>query len=144
MTSAEVIARLRSLRLPAVTTADVAAALGMSVPAASHALSRFADVGLVTSVRRGLWALQENPDPLVLADHVTAPYPSYVSLQTALHQHGMIDQIRNPVGSVSSGKAANNLDRVGDKYKKSTRDFSGVAILIPDRGSTVNPPNRSG
>ena len=93
MTSGEIIARLRSLRLPAVTTADVAAALGMSVPAASHALSRFADVGLVTPVRRGLWALQEHPDPLVLADHVTAPYPSYVSLQTALHQHGMIDQI---------------------------------------------------
>jgi len=93
MTASEIVSRLQSMKLPAVTTADVSAALGMSVPAASHALSRLADVGLVTPVRRSLWALQERPDPLVLADHVTAPYLSYVSLQTALHQHGMIDQI---------------------------------------------------
>jgi len=81
------------LKLAVVTTADVASITGMSVPATSHALRRFVEVGLITSVRKGLWALQERIDPLVLADYITAPYPSYISLQTALHQHGMIDQI---------------------------------------------------
>jgi len=106
MMSREILARLRSLRLPAVTTADVAATIGMSVPAASHALRRFAEVGLVTPVRKGLWALQERADPLVLADHVTAPYPSYVSLHTALYQHGMIDQIPDTTYLVSLARSA--------------------------------------
>jgi predicted transcriptional regulator of viral defense system len=106
MTGSEVLARLRGLRVPAVTTADAAAVLRVSIVAASHALQRFGEVGLVTAVRKGVWALQERPDPMVLAEYVTAPYQSYVSLHSALYQHGMIDQIPDVTYLVSLGRSS--------------------------------------
>ena len=93
MNARDALGRLRRLRVPAVTTADAAAIWVVSTTAASHTLHRLAAARLLTSVRRGLWALSDRPDALVLAEHVTAPYPSYVSLQTALYRRGMITQI---------------------------------------------------
>jgi predicted transcriptional regulator of viral defense system len=89
------LGRLHALRVPAITTADAAAALGLSPVAASQALRRLASAGLVTPIRKGLWATRAGPDPLTLADYVTFPHPSYVSLQTALYLHGMIEQVPN-------------------------------------------------
>lgn len=101
MNASEAIGRLRSLHIPAATTADAAAVLGLSIEAASHTLRRLASSGLVTRVRRGLWALSDGPDPLALAEYVTAPYPSYVSLQTALYRRGMVTQISSMIYLVS-------------------------------------------
>jgi predicted transcriptional regulator of viral defense system len=106
MNATEALGRLRSLRVPAVTTADAAAVLGISGQAASHALRRLARNGLVTPVRKGAWALDERPDPLALAEYVTAPYPAYLSLQTALYRHGMIDQIPSMIFLVSLARTA--------------------------------------
>ena len=105
MNASQALGRLQGLRVPAATTADAAAVLGISVEAASHALRRLADSGLVTAVRRGVWALTERPDALALAEYVTAPYPSYLSLQTALYQHGMIDQIPSMIFVVSLARS---------------------------------------
>jgi DNA-binding transcriptional ArsR family regulator len=101
----EALGRLRGLRVPAATTSDAAAVLGLSVQAASHTLRRLASAGLVTPVRRGVWAFNEQPDPLALAEYVTAPYPSYVSLQTALYRRGMIDQIPASIYLVSLARS---------------------------------------
>ena len=106
MNASEALGRLKKLRVPAATTADAAAVLGTSVEAASHTLRRLADSGLVTPLRKGVWALVEKPDPLALAEYVTAPYPSYLSLQTALYQHGMIDQIPSMIYLVSLARSA--------------------------------------
>jgi predicted transcriptional regulator of viral defense system len=101
----EALGRLRNLRVPAVTTADAATILGLSVTAASHTLRRLAASGLVTAVRHGVWALSDRPDPLALAEYVTAPYPSYVSLQTALYRRGMITQIPSSIYLVSLARS---------------------------------------
>ncbi len=93
MNAGKALGRLKRLRLPAATTSDAAAVLGLAIDAASHTMRRLGRAGLVTPVRRGLWALTEHPDPLALAEYVTAPYPSYVSLQSALYLHGMIEQM---------------------------------------------------
>ncbi len=105
MNATEALGRLRSLRVPAATTSDAAAILGLSVQAASHTLRRLASSGLVTPVRRGVWALSDQPDPLALAEYVTAPYPSYVSLQTALYRRGMITQIPSSIYLVSLARS---------------------------------------
>src|SRR5262249_53219716 len=93
MNASEALGRLKRLRVPAATTADAAAVLRLSGSATTHMLRRLARAGLIAAFRKGVWALAEQPDRLVLADYVTAPYPAYVSLQTALYQHGMIEQI---------------------------------------------------
>lgn len=105
MNAGEALGRLRGLHVPAVTTSDAAALLGTSVGAASHTLRRLASSGLVTPVRRGVWAVFEKPDPLALAEYVTAPYPSYVSLQTALYRRGMIAQIPSAIYLVSLARS---------------------------------------
>lgn len=105
MNASKAIGRLRSLHIPAATTADAAAVLGLSTEAASHTLRRLASSGLVTPVRRGLWALSDRPDPLALAEYVTAPYPSYVSLQTALYRRGMVTQIPAMIYLVSLARS---------------------------------------
>ncbi len=106
MNAREALGRLRSLRVPAATTSDAAAVLGLSVQAASHTLRRLAASGLVTPVRRALWALRDSPDPLALAEYVTAPHPSYVSLQTALYRRGMVAQIPSMIYLVSLARSA--------------------------------------
>ena len=113
MNAAEALGRLRSLGMPCVTTGDAAAVLGISAQAASHTLRRLAASGLVVPIRRSLWALEERPDPFKLLEYVTAPYPAYLSLQTALYQHGMIEQIPSMVFAVSlarTGRIAKEMD----------------------------------
>ncbi len=93
MNAREAFARLQRLKIPVVATADAAAALGQSTYAASKTLSRLAESGLVTAVRHGTWWVGASPDPYRLPEYLTAPMPSYLSLQTALHLRGMVEQI---------------------------------------------------
>ena len=93
MNASEALSRLQDLRAPVVTTADGATLFGVSVDAANKTLKRLAKVGLILPLRHGLWGVGKTIDPLLLPDYVTAPYPSYVSLQSALYLHGLISQI---------------------------------------------------
>jgi predicted transcriptional regulator of viral defense system len=113
MNASEALGRLRALRVAVVTTSDASAALGLRVDAASQTLRRLARAGLVIPVRRGLWAFPEQPDRLLLAEYVTAPYPAYVSLQTALYLHGVVEQIPAVTYLVSLGRSARVRTPIG-------------------------------
>lgn len=104
MSAASDLASLRAMGRPLVTTRDAAVRLGRSTSATSHVLRRLADAGVILAIRRGLWALESNVDPMQLAVWVTAPYPSYVSLWSALHAHGMLAQIPRETHVVSVGR----------------------------------------
>ena len=104
MTSTEAYARLRGLKVPVLQTADAAAALGVPAGTAQKILGRLARAGLFTHVSHGLWAAGESVDPLVLTEALTAPLPSYVSLQTALYHHGLISQVPAVVYAVTLGR----------------------------------------
>ncbi|MGH7439830.1 MAG: type IV toxin-antitoxin system AbiEi family antitoxin domain-containing protein [Polyangiaceae bacterium] len=84
-----------------IETADAAAALGQSPYAASKTLSRLAASGLVSAVRHGVWWMGPRIDAYRLHEYLTAPLPSYLSLQTALHLHGMVEQIPETYYAVS-------------------------------------------
>jgi predicted transcriptional regulator of viral defense system len=104
MSAASDLASLRGMGRRLVTTRDAAVRLGHSTSAASHLLRRLADAGVVLAIRRGLWALEPNVDPMQLAVWATAPYPSYISLWSALHAHGMLAQIPRETHVVSVGR----------------------------------------
>lgn len=104
MSGASDLANLRAMGRPVVTTRDAAVRLGRTASAASHLLRRLADAGVIRSVRRGLWAIDPDVDPMQLVPWVTAPYPSYVSLWSALHAHGMLAQIPRETHAVSVGR----------------------------------------
>jgi predicted transcriptional regulator of viral defense system len=113
MNPTDALAILKRLGVPALDTADAAAALGLTTAAASQTLTRLARAGLVLSVRHGTWWLEEVLDPLRLPEYLTAPLPAYVSLQTALHRHGLIEQIPGVVYAVSLAKTLKVKTKVG-------------------------------
>jgi len=144
MNASEALSRLKRLRVPAATTADAAAVLGVSGEAASHTMRRLARSGLVTPLRKGVWALADRPDPLALAEYVTTPYPSYLSLQTALYQHGMIEQIPSMIFLVSlarSGRVETGLGTYSVHHVQPAF-FDGFESL-PDSGIKLAAPEKA-
>lgn len=105
MRATQVADTLRRLGPKVVSTAEAAAALAISVDAANKALTRLRDDGSIASVARGLWSLTPDLDPLLLPAHLTAPYPAYVSLWSALYLHGAIEQIPAMTYVVTLGRS---------------------------------------
>jgi predicted transcriptional regulator of viral defense system len=105
MNSRDAYARLSKLGVPVFETAEAAALLGQSVQAASKTLARLAASGLVTRVRSGTWCIDDSLPPLRLAQYLAAPYPSYLSLYTALRLQGMVQQIPGITYVVTLGRS---------------------------------------
>jgi predicted transcriptional regulator of viral defense system len=97
----EVEQKLRALKQVVLQTRDVSAHLNIPIAQASKILQRLAANGRFVRLMRGKWATTKNIDPLVLPEYLTAPFPSYISLQTALFYHGMISQIPHTIYVVS-------------------------------------------
>lgn len=97
-------AKLFALNQPVIRTADAAVCLDVNRIHASKILKRLAGSGTISSIASGLWSLSKTLDPLVLPEYLTAPFPSYVSLQTALYYHGMISQIPSVIYAVTQAR----------------------------------------
>jgi predicted transcriptional regulator of viral defense system len=93
VTLLEVLSAVESFDAPVFTTRDAAARLRVPNGHASVSLARLAAAGQVIRLRRGVWALPNRVNPLALPEYLTAPFPAYVSLQSALYLHGMISQV---------------------------------------------------
>jgi predicted transcriptional regulator of viral defense system len=113
MNSRDAYAALRKLGVPVIETADAAAALHQSTPAATKTLSRLAQAGLLTSVRHGQWWVDGAVDPYRLPEYLTAPLGSYISLHTALHLRGLVEQIPQVFYAVSLARTQRIATRVG-------------------------------
>ncbi len=113
MSASADLKRLITLGVPVVTTSQAAAVFRASVGAANKTLSRLALAGLVLRIRHGLWATRPALDPKVLPEYLTQPWPSYISLQTALYAHGMIEQIPSVIFAVSLDRARRIRTSVG-------------------------------
>jgi len=88
----EAHAQLLNLGHNVFQTRDVAAYLEISIAHASKILNRLLRAGHIIKIRWGIWALV-GIDPLQVPEYLTSPFPSYLSLQTALYYHNMISQI---------------------------------------------------
>jgi predicted transcriptional regulator of viral defense system len=101
MTLSEALGKIKAIAQPVFRTADVMVALDIQKSHASKLLDRLAQHGHVIRLKRGLWAIAESLEPLALVPHMTAPFPSYLSLQSALYYHDMISQIPEVIYCVS-------------------------------------------
>lgn len=104
VSSTEALADLRRMETLIVSTQDAATRLGLSESAASHMLRRLADADLVLRLWRGQWSLEPEPDPMRVGPFVTAPYPSYVSLWSALHARRLLSQVPRETYVISLGR----------------------------------------
>lgn len=93
MSQIESLQRLRKLATPVFETRDAAAVLRVPHTNASTILRRLARDGLIVHLSHGRWLADAKINRLALPELVSAPWPAYVSLQSALYHHGMIEQI---------------------------------------------------
>jgi len=141
VTSGEAYARLRGLGVPVVETAEVASLLGQSVFAASKTLKRLEASRLVTRVRSGTWWIDGPAHALELAQHLTAPFPSYLSLHTALRLRGMIEQLPVVVYVVTLDRARRLRTSVGTFSLHHIRPelfggfdlLDGISVATPEK-----------
>src|SRR5437870_5990095 len=96
--------KLKQLNLPVIQTNDAAAYLDISVNHANKLLSRISKTHQLIHLKQCLWAFPDI-DTLILPGFLTSPFPSYISLQTALYFHNMISQIPNIIYAVSVARA---------------------------------------
>ena len=101
MKATDALGELRRLGRPVIETREAAARLRRSASSTTHLLRSMQDAGLALRLRRGLWLLDFDADPVSLTAYLTAPYPSYVSLFSALSHHGLIEQIPRQIYAVS-------------------------------------------
>ncbi|MDR1283451.1 MAG: hypothetical protein LBK99_21920 [Opitutaceae bacterium] len=97
--------KIRGLAVPVFETRDVSALLDVSPANASVILSRLARDGFVRRLARGHWAQAGSGDNEIAAEQLAAPFPAYVSLQSALFRHGLIEQIPSVLYVVTLGRA---------------------------------------
>lgn len=84
-----------------IAARDAAATLRMAPQNTVRLLRESERAGLASRLRHGLWLLDLGLDQQVLPPYLTAPYPAYLSLWSALQIHGMIEQIPPRVYVVS-------------------------------------------
>ncbi|MGA2692594.1 MAG: hypothetical protein ABSF76_09525 [Opitutaceae bacterium] len=105
MNQPEALRSIQKLGVSSFETRDISALLRVSPANASVLLSRLASRGFVRRVKRGQWALGTNPNRESLAEQVSAPLPAYISLQSALFRHGIIEQVPEILYAVTLGRA---------------------------------------
>jgi len=104
MTLLDALSTLASMEAPVFATSDAAARLRVPNGHASVMLARLAASGQVIRLRRGVWAFPGRVNSLALPEYLTAPFPAYVSLQSALYLHGMISQMPVVTYAVSQAR----------------------------------------
>lgn len=100
----DVHTKLLGMKVAVFLTSDAAACLNINNAHASKLLSRLSIAEHIVHLSRGLWAFKDRVDLLALPEYLTTPFPSYISLQSALYHHDMISQIPAITYAVSIGR----------------------------------------
>lgn len=100
----EALQRLESLGTPGFETRDASALLHVPMHNASKILRRLENAGFILHANRGRWLLGRNLNRQVLPELLAAPYPAYISLQSALYHHGLIEQIPAVIYAITIGR----------------------------------------
>ena len=101
MNQIEALQRLRTLETPVVESRDVAALLQVSRSNATTILRRLGAARDDRPPQPRRWLVDKRIDRLALPELISAPYPAYVSLQSALFHHGLIEQIPSVLYAVT-------------------------------------------
>lgn len=114
MTQIQAYSQLKDMGQATFRTSDAAALLNISNPNAAKILSRLSTQKNIIRLKHSLWAFPEKIDRLALPNHLSSPFPSYVSLQSALYYHDMIEQIPSTIYAVTVGRTKKHQTPLGD------------------------------
>lgn len=96
----DVYSELKRLNLLSFQTKDVATLFNISTNHANKILSRIAENKELIHLKHATWVFPD-VEPLLIPFLLVAPFPAYISLQTALYYHGMVSQIPSVIYAVS-------------------------------------------
>lgn len=139
MNERNILITIRKLRRSVFSTAEITAASGKSASAAVQMLSRLERSGFIFKVCRGVWAdsAGNRVSPYGVVPFLAPRHRLYVSFLSALHLHGIIEQIpqvvtvaatihtktmRTRLGTFSIHKISPDFFKGFDWYRK-TGDF---------------------
>ena len=113
MNQIEAIRQLGRLGVTSFGTRDAAARLQVTPGNTHMILTRLERVGFLTHLTRGRWGLKDAISAFALPEALSAPEPAYVSLQSALFHHGLIDQVPAVTYAMTTGRTRRMNTPVG-------------------------------
>ncbi|HEX5209109.1 MAG TPA: hypothetical protein VFW10_15125 [Steroidobacteraceae bacterium] len=137
----EALQRLESLGTPGFETRDASALLHVPMHNASKILRRLENAGFTLQASRGRWLLARNLNRQVLPELLAAPYPAYISLQSALYHHGLIEQIPAVIYAVTIGRPRRIQTAAGtvSLHRVPPLLFAGFEVIGKDAAKMATP-----
>ncbi len=101
-----VIKAIGEINRPVFSTREVATIRQGTISSASQSLSLLAEQGAITKIIRGVWALPSHPhfSPFAVIPFLAPGHRVYLSFLSALHLHGLIEQIPQVIYAATTGK----------------------------------------
>ena len=115
MSAAKLISLMQTHKLRIFTTRDMVSLTHMTQTAVTQSLYRLAKQGMLVRIKRGVWVnkLMDNINPFEAVPFLTAPWPAYVSLHSALADYGVIEEIPHIIYAVTAHLPKNVSTPVG-------------------------------
>jgi hypothetical protein len=138
---------LHRLGRPVFTTREIALLRKASLSSASQTLSRLAEKAVVQRVVPGVWRLPHEAafSPFAVVPYLTLGNRAYISFLSALHLHGIIEQIPQVIYAATTGHSRTIRTPVGT-YSFHTihpRFFSGFDWYGPRRDFLIAQPEKA-
>lgn len=138
---------VRQVDRPIFTTREIASLSGGSLSVTSRVLKQTERKGLIRKVIRGLWCVPTDSrfTPFALVHHLSRGDRSYVSFLSALHLHGLIEQIPQVIYVATTGHSRSIRTTIGafSFHRISPKLFSGFDWYGDQRAFLVATPEKA-
>ena len=146
MVKKTLIAHIMGLGRPVFSLRELSAVAGSSPSAVSQGLAYLRGQGLVVKVAHGVWAAGGvMPGPYSVIAHILPKQRAYVSFTSALHLHGVIEQIPQAVtlASVAHGGEIKTAAGVFAVHHLAPSFFSGFGWSAGGDGFLLAEPEKA-
>ena len=149
MAEKPLIAYILGLGRPVFGTRELSAVSGKSPSTVSQGLAFLRGQGLVVKVAHGVWAAGGSmPSPYALISHILPKQRAYVSFTSALHLHGIIEQIPQSVtlasvahsGEIKTGAGMFTVHRLSPSFFRgfNWREAAGGFLLAEPEKALID------
>lgn len=133
MSKQSILIYIKKFEKPVFTTFQISALSGKSLSNTTQSLNHLAKNGLILKIYRGIWADTGNPalSPYAMIPYLFNRQRAYVSFLSALHLHGIIEQIPQVITLASTAHTRTIRTKLGvflciDYHQSFSKDLTGI------------------
>ena len=137
---------INKLGKPIFTTRELSSVSGKSLSAVTQSLNNLKKEGVLFKIYRGVWAKEDAAiSPYAVIPYLFPAHRAYVSFISALHLHGIIEQIPQVTTIASTSHARIIRTSVGVFYahRISPSFFAGFEWYRKDGGFLIAEPEKA-